>query len=323
LGASLQTGVAVVWPVLRTSWSSGWVHQAISTTIMLFRENMNQRSMAGVIAELKKSTSRPEPGDGPALEDHVRNVYQTLLDLEMENAVVGRGVSLRGSRGSVYQIDVYYEFEIAGVRHRVAIECKNSARPVERDDVLAFAMKVQDCQGVIGLIVSANGYQSGATESAEQNSLKVLSLEELPSIGQLLALRLDDVVMPGPEAKGEPFWTLYDPETKEPYSFAQGDELFGALFMSRAHAEEYSKVCHLTPRWVVRGLGMRHLRTYILTADAMRGRYLIVQPHTENAIPINGFTFAEIRRERLISEFYSGSSLPATPMVMPGRRKRR
>lgn len=284
---------------------------------------MNQRSMAGVIAVLKKSTTRPEVGDGPGLEDHVRNVYQTLLDLELENAAVGRGVSLRGSRGSVYQIDVYYEFEIAGVRHRVAIECKNTTRPMERDDVLAFAMKVHDCQGVVGIIVSANGYQSGAVDSANENGLKVLSVEELPSIGHLLALRLDDVVMPGPEVKGEPFWTLYDPETKEPYSFAQGDELFGALFISRAHAEEYARVCHLTPRWTVRGLGMRHLRAYILTADAMRGRYLIVQPHIENAIPINGFAFAEIGRKRLISEFYSGSPLPATPMVMPGRRKRR
>ncbi|MFP3801963.1 restriction endonuclease [Paraburkholderia sp. SIMBA_027] len=284
---------------------------------------MNKRSIAGVIAALKESTTRPEVGDGPGLEDHVRNVYQTLLDLELENAVVGRGVSLRGSKGSVYEIDVYYEFEIAGVRHRVAIECKNTTRPMERDDVLAFAMKVYDCQGVVGIIVSASGYQSGAVDSANENGLSVLSVKELPSIGQLLALRLDDVVMPGPEVKGEPFWTLYDPETKEPYAFAQGDELFGALFISRAHAEEYAEVCRLKPRWIVRGLGMRHLAAYILTGDAMRGRYLIVQPCTENVVPINGFAFAEIRRERLISEFYSGSPLPATPMVMPGRRKRR
>ncbi|MDF3839613.1 restriction endonuclease [Cupriavidus basilensis] len=218
---------------------------------------------------------------------------------------------------------MYYEFEIAGLRHRVAIECKNTSRPMERDDVLAFAMKVHDCQGVVGVVVSANGYQSGAVDSANENGLKVLSVEELPSIGQLLALRLDNVVMPGPEVKGEPFWTLYDLETKEPYSFTQGDEIFGALFISRAHAEEYARVSHLKPRWTVRGLGMRHLRAYILTADAVRARYLIVQPHIANAIPINGFAFAEINRKRLISDFYSGGPLPATPMIMPGRRKRR
>ncbi|MFP3561389.1 hypothetical protein SB861_64005, partial [Paraburkholderia sp. SIMBA_049] len=68
---------------------------------------------------------------------------------------------------------------------------------MERDDVLAFAMKVYDCQGVVGIIVSASGYQSGAVDSANENGLSVLSVKELPSIGQLLALRLDDVVMPG------------------------------------------------------------------------------------------------------------------------------
>ncbi|WP_321902441.1 restriction endonuclease [Paraburkholderia tropica] len=289
--------------------------------IIRFSKDMKNRSIAGVIAELKKSETRPKVGDGKALEDHVRNVFQTLLDLELENTVVGRGVSLRGSRGSVYEIDVYYEFEIAGMRHRVAIECKNSSRPVGRDDVLAFALKVQDCQGVIGVIVSANGYQSGARESAEQNGLKVLSMEELPSIGQLLALRLDNVVMPGAEAKGQPFWTLYDPGTNEPYSFAQGRELFGVLFFSRAHVEKYAKTCRLSPRWVVRGMEMRHLATYVLTCDFMRGRVLIVQPSNENAFELNGFEFQEIRRDDLIAEFYSGKPLSKIPMVAPSRRK--
>ncbi|NKA93522.1 hypothetical protein GO283_01973 [Ralstonia solanacearum] len=278
--------------------------------------------MAGLIATLRESTTRPAVGDGVALEDHVRNVYQTLLGLEMKSAVVGRGVSLRGSTGSIYEIDVYYEFEIAGVRHRVAIECKNTARPMGRDDVLAFAMKVQDCPGVVGVIVSAGGYQSGALEFAEKKGLKVLSVEELPSIGQLLALRLDDVVMPDAEAKGQPFWTLYDPETMEPYSFAQGDELFGALFMSRAHAEKYAQTCRLTPRWVVRGLEMKHLRVYLLTCDAMRGRVLLIRPNSTNAFQINGFEFEEIGRDDLIAEFYSGDPLPKIPMVAPSRRKR-
>lgn len=284
---------------------------------------MITRSMAGLIAKLSESTSKPEVGDGPALEDHVRSVYQTLLDLELDHAVVGRGVSLRGSRGSIYQMDVYYEFEVAGIRHRVAIECKNTARPMERDDVLAFAMKVNDCQGVIGVIVSASGYQSGAIESASENGLKVLSLAELPSIGKLIALRLDNVVMPGPDVKGEPFWTLFDLETKEPYSFAQGDEIFGTLFISRAHAEAYAKVCGLASRWTVRGLGMKHLRAYILTADSVRGRYIVVTPHSENSIPINGFSFSEVNRSRLISDYYAGTDLPQSPMVMPSRRQRR
>lgn len=183
---------------------------------------------------------------------------------------------MRGSRGSIYQLDVYYEFEVASVRHRVAIECKNTSRPVERDDVLSFAMKVQDCHGLVGIIVSANGFQKGASDAAAQFGIRILGSKELPSIGRLLALRLDDTVMPREESKGEPFWTFYDVETKEPYSFTQNEEIFGVLFLSRAHAEQYRLRCHLPSRWVVRGLEMRHLGAYILTCDAVRGRVLIV-----------------------------------------------
>lgn len=279
--------------------------------------------MAGVIAALKESTARPTVGDGAALEDHVQRVYQTLLNLELENAVVGRGVNIRSSKGSIFQIDVYYEFEIAGVRHRVAIECKNWSRAVDRDEVLPFAMKIHDCPGVVGVFVSANGYQSGAVECAEQNGLSLLTVEELPSIGQLLAMNLDDVVMPGPNAIGQPFWTLYHPETKEPYSHTQGDEIFGMLFLSRAHAEHYARICRLSPPWVVRGLEMRHLGVYVLTGDAVRGRFVIVRPDGGTAIPVNEFLFEEIQRNDLIAEYYTGSRLPANPMVMPSRRKRR
>lgn len=276
--------------------------------------------MAGFIAVLKESDSRPKIGDGRALEEHVRDVYQTLLDLELDNTVVGRDVSLRDSRGNVYQIDVYYEFEMAGIRHRVAIECKNTRRPVQRDDVLAFALKVQDCQGVVGVIVSANGYQTGASDAASQHGIKILTLDELPSIGALIAMRLDDNVMPRPESKGEPFWTFYSVETKEPYSFAQNDEVFGVLFLSRAHAEEYQKKCRLDSRWVVRGLEMRHLGAYILTCDAVRGRVLIVRPESARGLHLKGFELLEIDRNKLIDEFYTGRPLPTTPNVMPSRR---
>jgi hypothetical protein len=282
---------------------------------------MEKRSTAGLISALRESDSKPVAGNGLALEEHVREVYQTLLDLELENAVVGRGVSLCGSRGSVYQIDVYYEFEIAGVRHRVAIECKNTSRRIERDDVLAFAMKVQDCQGVIGVIVSANGYQSGALDAASQLGIKILTLEELPSIGELLALRIDDAVMPCAESKGQPFWTFYRTDTKELYSFTQNDEVFGMLFLSRAHAEQYQRTCRLTPNWVLRGLEMRHLGAYILTCDAVRGRVLIVRPRNVDASYLNGFELAEIERGTLISDFYTGKSLSAIPNTMPSRRR--
>ena len=64
------------------------------------------------------------------LESYVEFVYQSLLDLGNDNVVVGRDVTLTGRTGIPHQIDVYYEFEKAGFRHRVAIECRHKSRAI-------------------------------------------------------------------------------------------------------------------------------------------------------------------------------------------------
>ena len=105
------------------------------------------------------------------LEDHVQHVYQTLLNLKGERVLVARDVVVRGQNGQPHQIDVYYEFELTGIRHKVAIECKNSKRALDKDRVMAFVAKIKDCPGMRGRIVSVNGYQKGAKQLAEDNGI--------------------------------------------------------------------------------------------------------------------------------------------------------
>ncbi|WP_175486685.1 restriction endonuclease [Pseudomonas sp. NFR09] len=85
---------------------------------------------------------------------------------------------------------------MAVIRHRVAIECKNTKRRVERNDVLAFKAKIVEFSDVIGVIVSASGFQSGAKHSAERNRISALSIEEIPLIGQLLGMRIRHNAIP-------------------------------------------------------------------------------------------------------------------------------
>jgi hypothetical protein len=78
-------------------------------------------------------------------ESYVEFVYQSLLDLGNDNVVVARDVTLTGRTGIRHQIDVYYRFEKAGFSHRVAIECRNKSRAIDKDQVMAFKSKVEAC----------------------------------------------------------------------------------------------------------------------------------------------------------------------------------
>ena len=54
---------------------------------------------------------------GKEFENYVKSIYLILLNLKDEGIVVSGGAStfLKGLSGENYQIDVYYEFERAGV----------------------------------------------------------------------------------------------------------------------------------------------------------------------------------------------------------------
>ena len=135
---------------------------------------------------------------GAEFEEYVRGIYSILLNLKDEGIVVAGGANtfLKGISGETYQIDVYYEFERAGILHKVIIECKDWKAPVKREMINALESKVRDIPGVIGVIISRNGYQSGAINFARKKGILVLTSEELPSLGFLIGERLKTVALP-------------------------------------------------------------------------------------------------------------------------------
>jgi Restriction endonuclease len=243
--------------------------------------------------------------------------------LKGEKVLVARDVTIRGRNDLDHQIDVYYEFELAGIQHQVAIECKNMKRPLDKDRVMAFNSKVNDCPGVRGIIVAAHGYQSGAKKFAEDNGISALVPSDLPSIGRLLGIRLETAVIPTEATIGQPFWTLFELDTGAPACHQQDGESFGILFFSKKQAEVYFASSTYGAGWAVRGLSQDNLRAYILTADAMAGRFLLVQSAGEFEVA-SSFVAQEIERRSLIYEFYFGTGeIPDEPMVMPSIAKRR
>jgi hypothetical protein len=109
-------------------------------------------------------------------ERFVRDIVQVLLQAQgLETVVVEHDKQVQGI-SRAHQIDVYWEYRLGGVLHRVVINCKRYGSTVEVTDVLTLAGVLQDMPGVRGLIVTTVGFQSGAIDYAKvhQIGLKVI-----------------------------------------------------------------------------------------------------------------------------------------------------
>lgn len=267
---------------------------------------------------------------GEEFENYVKSIYSILLNLKDEGIMVSGGATtfLKGTSGLEHQIDVYYEFERAGVRHRVIIECKNWKRRVEKEKVQALESIVRDIPGVIGVIISKVGYQSGAKNFAQSKGILALTIDELPSLGSLIADRLRIVALPDENCIGEPFWTIMEMKNGKNTGVwfalsldSNRNKVYIPLFFSKYHAELFFKQKGLDkntygvrglPRYVLRGLiqqiefcKIRHeLFEDLSSSDAV----LMFPPpdieRTDYLFPV------KITREQLMWQYY-GKNIPS------------
>lgn len=72
-------------------------------------------------------------------EQLTQEIYQAInANTEFKNIDVKHNIKLEGKSGCKHQIDVYWEFEMMGERHRVAIECKNYSDKVSVGNIRNF-----------------------------------------------------------------------------------------------------------------------------------------------------------------------------------------
>lgn len=102
-------------------------------------------------------------------ERFTQRIYQKLVNNDvLKPTKVQHNVKLKGKSGCEHQIDVYWEYEIAGNMHRVAIECKNYDALVPVGKVRDFQGVLSDLNNVNGIMVSRKGYQDGAKKFAAE-----------------------------------------------------------------------------------------------------------------------------------------------------------
>lgn len=110
-------------------------------------------------------------------EKFAQEIYQGLLDAESVKTIeVRHNVKLCGRSGQKHQIDVYWEYELAGVKHKVAIECKNYDKPLPVGKVRDFYGVLSDLNDVNGIMVTKVGYQTGAKEYAAHYGINLKEL---------------------------------------------------------------------------------------------------------------------------------------------------
>lgn len=110
-------------------------------------------------------------------ERFTQRIYQKLVNNDvLKPTEVKHNKKLKGKSGCEHQIDVYWEYEIAGNLHRVAIECKNYDSLVPVGKVRDFHGVLSDLNNVNGIMVSRRGFQEGAKKYAAEYGI---SLKEL------------------------------------------------------------------------------------------------------------------------------------------------
>lgn len=104
-------------------------------------------------------------------EQYVRNITEALLLAQgLQTVLVQHNVKIQGT-SRAHQIDVYWEYRLGGVLHRVIIDCKRYADTVQVTDVLTLSGVLADMPGVRGVIVTTVGFQKGAIEYATQHQI--------------------------------------------------------------------------------------------------------------------------------------------------------
>jgi len=104
-------------------------------------------------------------------EQFVRNIVEAILRAQgLDTVKVQHDVQIQGISRS-HQIDVYWEYRLGGMLHRVIINCKRYTHTVEVTDVLTLSGVLSDMPGVRGLIVTTVGYQKGALDFAKTHHI--------------------------------------------------------------------------------------------------------------------------------------------------------
>lgn len=120
---------------------------------------------------------------GLEYEIFVQSLLTALLQTDnvcgQKNIKVEHRKIIKDNNGIDREIDIYWEFELAGMIYKNAIECKDYNSTISIEKIDALVGKLKDIPGVRGIFATRKGYQSGAETKAKQNGIELLIVRKL------------------------------------------------------------------------------------------------------------------------------------------------
>ena len=145
--------------------------------------------------------------NGQELEDYIESVFRVSLKNEfLKNFKVEKNHVEVGREGE-YKFDVFYEFIIAGIPHKAAIECKYYDKRITEEMVRHFKSKLDECNNITGFVLATKSYNVDAKKYADRYGIKLITDDELPNIHEML-LAYTEFIVPNKDVHGDPFWTI-------------------------------------------------------------------------------------------------------------------
>lgn len=115
---------------------------------------------------------------GTEYEQFVKSVYEAFLAQDGLTVDVEMHKIIKGKSGANHEIDVYWQFEIAGKIYKTAVECKHYNSTIEKGHVQEFWAKLDDIGDISGIMATKKGYQKGALTFGHYNKIEMLIIKE-------------------------------------------------------------------------------------------------------------------------------------------------
>lgn len=120
---------------------------------------------------------------GTSFEKLTQEIYQSFCDFDtskygFKKLQVLHDVKIQGKSGATHQIDVFWEFNLAGIGYSTIVEVKDWKTPVKKEQIMSLKAKIDDIPNSNGIFVSRVGFQEGAKTYAEHNGIQLITITE-------------------------------------------------------------------------------------------------------------------------------------------------
>lgn len=233
---------------------------------------------------------------GRKFEDVVNETYKIIAEDERLNAEVFKRESLLGEDDAFHEFDIIYQYEHLGIQYKVAVECKNWNKPINKSQLSDFAYKLRSVGNLNGIFLSTSNLQKGATLVAKHADISFIKYD---NFRKMSLTGNEKYLVPSFSTIGDPFWmfmNLDDTDTIQQDAFNDGNIY---LFESRYYAEKVKKsqLFMKESNTKLIGITQKHLKDIIRMQEKNIFQVLLYSPELTTSESQPNFT--RLQKEHL------------------------